>query len=66
MKYILVSVATAFVMLVLFSFVHDREYCIELNEKGYRVHDNVKEIIVEVPIGELDNYILSQNKWKLF
>ncbi len=62
MRYILVSVATAFVMLVLFSFVHDREYCIELNEKGYRVHDNVKEIIVEVPIGELDNYILSQNK----
>lgn len=62
MKYILVSVATAFVMLVLFSFVHDREYCIELNENGYRVHDNTKEIIVEVPIGELDNYILSQNK----
>lgn len=62
MRYILVSVATAFVMLVLFSLVHDREYCIELNEKGYRVHDNTKEIIVEVPIGELENYILSQNK----
>lgn len=62
MKYILVSVATAFVMLVLFSFVHDREYCVELTRKGYRVHDNVKEIIVEVPIDSLEVYILKQNK----
>ena len=62
MKYILVSVTTAFIMLVLFSFVHDREYCIELNNKGYKVHDNVKEIIVEVPIDSLEVYILKQNK----
>jgi hypothetical protein len=62
MRYIFVSILTAFVMLIIFSFVHEREYCIELTEKGYRVHDNTKEIVVDVPVGELDNYILNENK----
>lgn len=62
MKYILVSVATAVTMLILFSFVHHREYCLELTEKGYKIHDNTKETIVFVSVGNLEKYILSENK----